>query len=52
MRKASTPLGKHFQSCKNFELVGIEKLINNSKKTREEVELRWTYRLNTFDQWA
>lgn len=41
-----------FNLVRTFELVGIEKLINNSKKTREEVELRWVYRLNTFDQWA
>lgn len=48
IRKANTPLGKHFQSCKNFELIGIEKLVNNSKRVREEVELKWIYRLNTF----
>ena len=47
-RKATTPLGKHFQSCNNFELIGIEKIHNNSKIIREEVELKWIYRLNTF----
>ena len=48
MRKANTPLGKHFQVCKNYELIGIEKIRNNTKKIREEVELNWIYRLNTF----
>ena len=47
-RKATTPLGKHFQSCNNFELIGIEKIHNNSTIIREEVELKWIYRLNTF----
>ena len=46
-RKGQTPIGKHFKVCKNFELIGIEKLRNNNKKTREEVELKWIYRLNT-----
>ena len=47
-RKHNTPLGKHFQTCHNFEIIGLEKINNNSKKVREGVELKWIYRLNTF----
>lgn len=35
-------------SSLNFELIEIEKIRNNTKRTREEIELRWIYRLNTF----
>ncbi|KAJ8036310.1 hypothetical protein HOLleu_20245 [Holothuria leucospilota] len=35
-KKALTPIGKHFQVCKNFELIGIEKIRNNNKKKPEK----------------
>ena len=47
-RKHNTPLGKHFETCKDFELIGLEKVFNNCKRIREEVEVKWIYRLNTF----
>ena len=47
IRKANTPLGQHFQICKNFELIGLQSLTNLSKQTREAIELKWIYRLGS-----
>lgn len=47
IRNNNTPLGKHFNSCKNFRLMGIEHIFNNKKSVREERELKWIYTLNT-----
>ena len=47
IRNNNTPLGKHFNFCKNFQLIGIEGVNNNKKSIREEMELKWIYTLNT-----
>lgn len=46
LRKHSNPLGKHFETCRDFELIGLEKDNNNCKRIREDGEQ--IYRLNTF----
>ena len=46
-KRGHTPIGKHFQTCKQFELIAIEKLRNNNKRVREERELHWIFKLNT-----
>ena len=50
IRKENTPLGRHFGSkntCKHFELMGIEFTGNDPKTTRLEKELKWIYNLDT-----
>ncbi|KAJ8027444.1 hypothetical protein HOLleu_32589 [Holothuria leucospilota] len=47
-RKRTTPLGKHFENCRDFELIVLEKVKNNCKRIRKEAEFKWIYRLNTF----
>ena len=47
LRNNNTPLGKHFNTCKNFHLIGIENVRNNTKSIREQRELNWIYRLKT-----
>ena len=47
IRKNNTPLGKHFNSCKHYRLIGIEHIINNTKSIREQRELKWIYTLNS-----
>ena len=47
IRNNLTPLGQHFNSCKNLELIAIESTGMRPKAVREGRKLRWIYILNT-----